>query len=181
MTAILQTMLLNALWQIPLLAMAGLVAERLLRPFSPAAHYRLWLTVVALELLIPTASAPPRLLASIHRRPLRKPAIRSSRTDHRPHGPRHCHHPVPPPAGSGRSRSRRLRCPHRLLHRAPSLALGPIEQASPRRRAHPSNAAAPGHLVRLRSPLPNARHSRLRPRNFRPHHHRTALQAPHLA
>jgi TonB family protein len=59
MTAILQTMLLNALWQIPLLAMAGLVAERLLRPFSPAAHYRLWLTVVALELLIPTASALP--------------------------------------------------------------------------------------------------------------------------
>ena len=59
MTATLQTILLNALWQLPLLAAAGLLAERLLRPFAPAAHYRLWLTVTALELLIPIASAVP--------------------------------------------------------------------------------------------------------------------------
>jgi TonB family protein len=59
MTAVLQTILLNALWQLPLLAAAGLLAERVLRPFAPAAQYRLWLTVSALEILIPVGSAVP--------------------------------------------------------------------------------------------------------------------------
>jgi TonB family protein len=59
MTAVLQTIVLNALWQLPLLTVAGLLAERVLRPFSPIAHYRLWLTVTALGLLIPAASALP--------------------------------------------------------------------------------------------------------------------------
>jgi TonB family protein len=59
MTSVLQTILLNALWQLPLLLAAGLVAERVLRSFAPAAGYRLWVAVSGLELLIPVASATP--------------------------------------------------------------------------------------------------------------------------
>ncbi len=51
--------LVNALWQLPLLVAAGLVSARILRPFGPASQYRLWLTVTALELLIPAASTLP--------------------------------------------------------------------------------------------------------------------------
>ncbi len=60
MSRILETIFVNALWQLPLLAVTGLLAARVLRPFGPAAQYRLWLTVTALELLIPALSTFPK-------------------------------------------------------------------------------------------------------------------------
>jgi TonB family protein len=53
------TMLVNALWQVPMLFAAGLVVARLLRPFGPLAQYRVWLSVAALEVAIPCFSMVP--------------------------------------------------------------------------------------------------------------------------
>ena len=55
----LEMVLMNTLWQLPLVAGAGLLGTRLLRPFSSLALYRLWLAVITLELLLPTTSLVP--------------------------------------------------------------------------------------------------------------------------
>lgn len=53
--------LLNSLWQIPLLCVAGWLAARALRPLGPAAEHRVWIAVLLLESLLPIASALPWL------------------------------------------------------------------------------------------------------------------------
>jgi len=51
--------LLNSLWQIPVLFVAGLLAARALRRIGPAAEHRLWITVLLLSTLLPVASTLP--------------------------------------------------------------------------------------------------------------------------
>lgn len=51
--------LLNAVWQLPLLFLAGSAAARVLRPVSPAAEYRAWAVTLLLQSLLPLFSALP--------------------------------------------------------------------------------------------------------------------------
>jgi TonB family protein len=51
--------LLNSLWQIPLLFVAGLAAARALRSLGPAAEHRVWVGVLLLASLLPAASTLP--------------------------------------------------------------------------------------------------------------------------
>jgi TonB family protein len=51
--------LLNSLWQIPLLFVAGWIAARALRRLGPAAEHRVWVTVLLMASLLPAGSALP--------------------------------------------------------------------------------------------------------------------------
>jgi len=53
------TVLVNSIWQIPLLAAAGWVAARAVRPLGPAAEHRVWVGVLLGEALLPAASLLP--------------------------------------------------------------------------------------------------------------------------
>ncbi|MGH9585329.1 MAG: TonB family protein [Acidobacteriaceae bacterium] len=52
--------LLNSLWQVPLLFAAGYLAARALRPTGPAAEHRVWVSVLALQAVLPALSTLPR-------------------------------------------------------------------------------------------------------------------------
>ncbi|MGC2297389.1 MAG: TonB family protein [Acidobacteriaceae bacterium] len=51
--------LLNSLWQIPLLFVAGWIGARALRRLGPAAEHRVWVSVLLMAGLLPVASALP--------------------------------------------------------------------------------------------------------------------------
>ena len=51
--------LANALWQLPLLFVAGWVAARLLRAHGPAVEHRLWVGILLLQALLPAISTIP--------------------------------------------------------------------------------------------------------------------------
>jgi len=51
--------LLNSLWQIPLLLVAGLAAARALRPAGAEAEHRVWVIVLVLQSLLPALSTLP--------------------------------------------------------------------------------------------------------------------------
>lgn len=53
------TYLVNSIWQIPLLAAAGWVAARAMRPLGPAAEHKVWVGVLLGEALLPAASLLP--------------------------------------------------------------------------------------------------------------------------
>jgi TonB family protein len=53
------TYLLNALWQIPLVFAAAWLAARALRRLGPPAEHRVWVSALALELLLPACSFHP--------------------------------------------------------------------------------------------------------------------------
>jgi beta-lactamase regulating signal transducer with metallopeptidase domain len=59
--AVVLTFLVNALWQAPVLALAGWVGARLLGSAPAAYRHRLWMAALALSVLLPTVSAlsPP--------------------------------------------------------------------------------------------------------------------------
>jgi TonB family protein len=57
--SILLSYLANALWQIPLLFAAGWAAGRVLRLLGPAAEHLVWVSVLALQTLLPAASTIP--------------------------------------------------------------------------------------------------------------------------
>jgi TonB family protein len=48
--------LVNSLWQIPLVAIAGLLIGRLLRPCGPAVAHRLWIAVLAVQATLPACT-----------------------------------------------------------------------------------------------------------------------------
>jgi TonB family protein len=50
---------LNSLWQIPLIFVAGWLAARALRPLGPAAEHRAWVAALALESVLPASSILP--------------------------------------------------------------------------------------------------------------------------
>ncbi len=51
--------LVNSLWQVPLLCAAGWLAARALRPLGPSAEHRAWVTVLALQALLPAVPTLP--------------------------------------------------------------------------------------------------------------------------
>jgi TonB family protein len=51
--------LVNSLWQIPVLFLAGLLAARILRRIGPAAEHRVWTTVLVVSAALPIASTLP--------------------------------------------------------------------------------------------------------------------------
>ena len=51
--------LLNSLWQIPLLFVAGCAAARALKSVGPAAEHRLWVGVLLLQTFLPAFSTLP--------------------------------------------------------------------------------------------------------------------------
>jgi TonB family protein len=51
--------LLNSLWQLPLLFVAGWLAARALRPAGPAAEHRVWVAVLLLQTILPALSLLP--------------------------------------------------------------------------------------------------------------------------
>ena len=53
------TVLVNSVWQIPLLAAAGWVAARAVRPLGPGAEHRIWVGVLLGEALLPASSLLP--------------------------------------------------------------------------------------------------------------------------
>jgi bla regulator protein blaR1 len=60
--------LLNSLWQVPLLFLAGCLIARALRPAGPAAEHRVWVSVLLLQSLLPTLCLIPHqwLTALLH-------------------------------------------------------------------------------------------------------------------
>lgn len=48
--------LVNSLWQVPLLLVAGWIAARALRQTGPAAEHRVWVSVLALQSILPACS-----------------------------------------------------------------------------------------------------------------------------
>ena len=69
MTAWLLAYLLNALWQVPFVFAVAWLAARLLRPASPLAEYRVWLTAAVLQVILPACSGNPRTwLEALHLR-----------------------------------------------------------------------------------------------------------------
>jgi TonB family protein len=51
--------LFNALWQVPLLFLAGWLTARMLRSAGPAAQHRVWVATVLLQCVLPVASLLP--------------------------------------------------------------------------------------------------------------------------
>jgi len=68
------SLLVNALWQIPLLFEAGWLVARAMRRLGPLAEHRVWVTVLLFQSLLPAASAIPwealRALLDLSRRSL---------------------------------------------------------------------------------------------------------------
>lgn len=48
--------LINSLWQIPLVWLAGWIAARLVRPAGPAAEHRVWVAALCMQTVVPIAS-----------------------------------------------------------------------------------------------------------------------------
>jgi TonB family protein len=51
--------LVNSLWQVPLLFVAGWIAARALRPVGPRAQHRAWVSVLVLQCVLPACSTLP--------------------------------------------------------------------------------------------------------------------------
>ncbi len=51
--------LMNSVWQLPLLLLAGFIAARILRACGPAVEHRIWVTVLVLQATLPTCRFDP--------------------------------------------------------------------------------------------------------------------------
>jgi beta-lactamase regulating signal transducer with metallopeptidase domain len=96
------TFVLNALWQIPVVVAAGLLGDRLLRRAASRLRHLLWLTILAVCLLLPAASllpAPPARGAAVITNALRPvdPADGAKRPDRPLDTPRLAARPGPEP------------------------------------------------------------------------------------
>src|SRR5690242_8445711 len=64
-TSLLLTLLINALWQTPLLMIVALGCDRLIRPARPAERLRIWVTGLLLSLLLPLLSLRLAITATL--------------------------------------------------------------------------------------------------------------------
>ncbi|HEY9137648.1 MAG TPA: M56 family metallopeptidase, partial [Terriglobus sp.] len=58
LTAFLASYIVSALWQVPLLYLAGCIVAYIVRRIGPAAEHRVWITVLLLCVIIPALPAP---------------------------------------------------------------------------------------------------------------------------
>lgn len=80
--SILLSFLANALWQIPLLFVAGLLAVRTVRSLGPGAEHKVWVGVLLLQVFLPMVSTIPldalRTFLGLMARPLDDPQAQVS-------------------------------------------------------------------------------------------------------
>lgn len=57
-TAVLASYIVSALWQVPLLYLAGCIVAYIVRRIGPAAEHRVWVTVLLLCVIVPALPAP---------------------------------------------------------------------------------------------------------------------------